>query len=181
MSDLQIAVLVASALLVFWMVGAYNRLVALRSAIGTAWQLVDDVLKQRGDALLALVQGLRVPLAAEHGALDALLAAQAQVRAAADALGAQPVAAALATALVAGEAAMASAAARVLALLDQHDAARRDPALAAQVAVVRDSVSRLAFARQLFNDAALAYNDAAAQFPTRLLARSYGFGAAGRL
>ena len=40
---------------------------------------------------------------------------------------------------------------------------------------------RLGFARQLFNDAAQAYNDAARQFPTRLLTHLFGFGTAGRL
>jgi len=181
MSDAQIAVLVAAAILVFWMVGAYNRLVAMRTAIGSAWQLVGEVLAKRGDAVLALVAALREPLAGEQGALDALLAAEKQVRNAAVALGARPVMAPLAGALIAGEAAMASAASRVLALLEQHAELRTDAAVAPQVAVLNDSVSRLAFARQLFNDAAQAYNDAAHQFPTRLLVQMFGFGPAGRI
>jgi LemA protein len=40
---------------------------------------------------------------------------------------------------------------------------------------------RLAFARQLFNDAAQTYDAALVQFPTRLLVRLFGFGPAGRL
>jgi len=181
MSNTQVTVLVLAAVFVFWMVGAYNRLVELRNGIGSAWQLVDEVLKRRGEAIVPLVAALREPLAAEQGALDALLAAQAQVRTAADALGARPVMATLAAALVGAEAAMASAASRVLALLDQQPGLRGSDTVAAHATVVDESTARLAFVRQLFNDAAAAYNSAARQFPTRLLARAYGFGTAGRL
>jgi LemA protein len=181
MSDAQIAVLAGAAILVFWMVGAYNRLVALRSAIVSAWLLVDEVLKKRGDAVRTLVAALREPLAGEQGALDALLAAEKQLRRAADALGARPLAAALASALVGVEPALASAASRVLALLDQHAELRSRDDIAPAAAVLRDTAARLAFTRQLFNEAALAYDRAVQQFPTNLLARIYRFAPAGRL
>jgi len=181
MSHAQIAVLAVAAILVFWMVGAYNRLVALRNAIAAAWALVDEVLKKRGDAVAPLVLALREPLAGEQNALDALLAAERQVRSAADALAARPVDAALAAAVVAGEAAMASSASRVLALLEQHDDLRQDPAVVAHAAALRDSVAKLNFSRQLFNEAAEAYNSAVRLFPTRLLAELYRFAPAGKL
>ena len=176
MSNAQIAVLAGAAILVFWMVGAYNRLVALRSAIGSAWLLVDEVLKKRGDAVRTLVAALREPLAGEQGALDALLAAEKQLRRAADALGARPLVAALASALVGVEPTLASAASRVLALLDQHAELRHHDDIAPAAAVLRDTEARLAFTRQLFNEAALAYDRAVQQFPTNLLARIYRFG-----
>lgn len=181
MSTGQIVSLVIAAVIVFWMVGAYNRLVALRNKLGRAFQQVDERLQHRGAAVAPLVAALREPLAAEHGALDALLTAQAQVRSAADALKARPVEASLAAALVAAEAAMGSAASRLLALLDQHPALRDDETIAPHVGDLRDGDGRLAFTRQRFNEVALAYNDAARQFPTRLLTRMFRFGAAGRL
>jgi len=181
MSGTQIAVLAAAAIVVFWMVGAYNRLVALRNEIGAAWQQVDEVLKRRGEAVAALLAALREPLPAEQGALDALAGSESQVRAAADALGARPVMATLAAALMTAEAAMSSAASRVLALVEQAPELRAAATVAPHLAVVADSAARLAFARQRFNDTAQAYNAAARQFPTRLLTRLYGFGTAGRL
>jgi LemA protein len=181
MSNAQIAVLVGAAVLVFWMVGAYNRLVALRSAIGSAWLLVDEVLKKRGDAVRVLVAALREPLAGEQGALDALLAAERQLRSAADALGARPLVPRLASALTGVEPALASATSRVLALLEQHPELHSRPDIDAPVALLRDSAARLAFTRQLFNEAALAYDRAVQQFPTNLLARIYRFAPAGRL
>jgi LemA protein len=170
-----------AALLVFWMVGAYNRLVALRTAIGSAFQQVDDLLQRRAAAAEPLVAAAREPMAAEAGALDAWLAAAAQVRSAADALRARPVMASLAAALAAAEAGMSATGSRVLALLEQHPEVATQPAVASLLATLREVEPRLAFARQLFNDEAAVYNDAVALFPTRLLAPMFRFGLAGRL
>jgi len=167
---------------VFWMVGAYNRLVALRSAIGSAWAQLDEPLQRRRDALQALVEALRPPLAEDGAALDALQGATLQVQAAAEALRARPVAAPLAAALVTAEEVLSTALARVVALLEHHPQLRDDtPEVAQPLQALKELEPRLAFARQLFNDAAQAYNAAARQFPTRLLTRLYGFGTAGRL
>jgi LemA protein len=68
-----------------------------------------------------------------------------------------------------------------MALLEQHPQVLADPMVAAHRATLRETETRLAFARQLFNEATHAYNDAVRLFPTRMLARLYGFGTAGRL
>lgn len=181
MTPARLAIVAVAAVLALWAVGAYNRLVGLRAAIVSAAQLVDEALRRRGDAVAPLVAALRGPLAGEHGALDALLAAQAQVRTAAEALRARPVVPEPAAALVAAEAAMASASSRVLALVEQQAALREDDAVAPHLAAMAEGASRLAFARQLFNESAATYEAAAAQFPTRLLRPVFGFRAAGRL
>jgi LemA protein len=76
---------------------------------------------------------------------------------------------------------MAAAGSRVLALLEQHPQVQGQPGVAGHLAALREIEPRLAFARQLFNEAAQTYNQAARQFPTYLLTRLYGFGTAGRL
>jgi LemA protein len=181
MSPGQIAILVTAAILVFWMVGAYNRLVALRNAIGGAFAQVDELLQRRGAAVAPLAATLRTSLAGEQGALDALLTAQMQVQIASEALRAKPMLAPRAAAVVAAESLMTSSSSRVLALLEQHPGLLGDPTVAPLVATVRETSGRLTFARQSFNDAAAAYNAAARQVPTRLLVRLFGFGTAGRL
>jgi LemA protein len=181
MSGSQWAVLGLAAVLVFWMVGAYNRLVALRTAIGESFRQVDELVQRRAAAAIALAARARTPMASEQGAIDAWLAAQATSQRAADALRLRPVRADLAAALAATEAPLAAAAARVMALLEQHPQVTSEATAAAHLATLRETEARLVFARQLFNEATQAYNEAARQFPTRLLARLYGFGTAGRL
>jgi LemA protein len=181
MSWEQIAALVVAAVTGFWMLGAYNRLVALRNGIGQAWAKVEQAQRERTETVATLVAALREPLAAEHGALDALLAAQLQSVQATAALAARTVAAGAAAEWVAAEGALTAAASRVFALLDQHAELRSQEPVSACVAAWRALEPRLTFRRQLFNEAAFAYNEALSQFPTRLLVRLFGFKRAGRI
>lgn len=178
----RIAVFALGAVLAFWMVGAYNRLVALRNAIGSAWAQVDEQLQRQRESLQALLAALRPHLADEAAALDALQGALLQVQAAAEAVRARPVAAGLTAALLTAEEVLASASARMLALLEHRPDLRDDSAeVAGPLQALKELEPRMAFARQLFNDAARTYNEAAREFPTRLLTRLYGFGTAGHL
>jgi LemA protein len=177
----QLAVLALAAVLVFWMVGAYNRLVSLRNAIAAAWGGIAAVVQQRADAIAPVLQALREPLVAEHSALDALHASHAQAQTAAAEMAAHPLNLAAVTGWRSAEAALASAASRVLALLDQHTQLRGAPAVSGAVAAWQQADARLAYSCQVFDTAVLAYNEAIAQLPTRWLLRSFGFGPAGRL
>jgi LemA protein len=175
-------VVVGTALiLLFWGVGAHNRLVALRNAVAEAWAELEEALQRRATAVAPLVSSLREGLAGEGAALDALLTAQARITAAADALRPRPVRAEPAQALVLAESALASAQARVLALLDLQPELRDQPDVAPHVALLRETEPRIVFRRQRFNAAAHTYNDAVRQWPTKLMARLYGFGTAGLL
>ena len=179
-TPLMVAAAIA-ALAFFWMLGAHNRLVGLRNQILAAWGKVQDTLTQRTAALQPLVAALREPLAAEQGALDALLAAHTEAQRAAAVLQAGPIQVAPAQAWVAAEAALTAAASRVTALLEQDLELRSQDSVAVPAAALRDAQSRLAFARQAFNEAATDYNDALALFPTRLLLPVFRFGPAGRI
>lgn len=170
-----------AAVLVFWTVGAYNRLVGLRSAILAAWARVDETLRSRGATVAPLVAALREPLVAEQGALDTLLGAHGRAEGAAASLRARPTAAASAAVWAMAETQLASAASRVLALMEQDFELRADTAIVPLVSIWRESEAQLGFARQLFDGAVQEYNEALAQFPTRLLARLFGFKPAGRL
>lgn len=177
----QAVLLALAAVTVFWMLGAYNRLVSLRNAVGAAWRAVDELLAARAAAVAPLLAALREPLAAEGAALDALAAAQSRIADAARAMGAQAVRADAAAALAQAETLFGPSCARVLALAEAEAALRGEEPVQAQMAALQDLAPRLAFARQAFNDAVRAHNEAVGQFPTRLLARLYGFPPGGSL
>jgi LemA protein len=181
MTQIQIVLLALGAVGVCWMVGAYNRLVGLRTEIGQAWAQVDEALQRRQALMQGLLDSVQEPLAEDAGTLAAAEAALRQVRAAADAVKARPVATGSVASLCTAETLVHSTQARVFALLEHEPELRDSAAVVTANAGLQDLEQRLAFARQRFNDAAAAYNDAARQFPTRLLSRLYGFGTAGRL
>ena len=171
-----------AAVLGFWVLGAYNRLVSLRNAVAAAWAQADEAQRRRGEATERLVTALRAPLADEQGALDALWAAQAAVARAAGGMSARPLAQANAQAWTDAERGLGAAAARVFALADGHATALAgDEAVAAARAAWKEAEQALRFARQLYNTAAAAHDEAVALFPTSLLSPLFGFAAAGRL
>ena len=169
------------AVLGLWMLGAHNRITALRAAILSAWAQVDEVLGLRAQALADLLAAVALPLASEAAALDAVAGAQAQLLQAADALRRRPVAQDTVADLSKADAVLAAVLVRLLSLVDQQAALLADVAVQAPLNTLRDLAPRLLFARQNFNQANYNYNAAARQFPTRLLGTVLGFGQAGRL
>jgi LemA protein len=173
--------LALAALLLFWVVGANNRLIARRDDVGAAWERLAEALQPRDAAVEPLVALLRRPMAPEQAALDAFLAAAAQSRQAGAALGARPLDATLARQWQAAESTLAGAASRLMALLDHQPELRADAEVAPLRAAWSDAQPRLAYARQRFNEAAEAHDAAISLFPTTLLARALGMARVGRL
>jgi len=178
---IQVAIL---AILVFWVVGAYNRLMRLRNAVASAWAQVEPALAKRSEAMAQIVEIVREPLAAEAGTLQALADADLRTRQAAEAVRAARARAAEVSQWVAAEAALASPAARLRALIELQPALMQEAARAASLRPALDawieSEPRIGFARQTFNEAVQAYNHALHQWPTRLITAVFGFSGAGR-
>ena len=74
--------LVVLAVLLAWVVGAYNRMVRLRTAIISAWEQIVAALVKRSEAMAAVAEAVREPLAAEAATLQALAETDAKQRAA---------------------------------------------------------------------------------------------------
>jgi LemA protein len=177
----QLLALGVAALLMFWMLGAHNRLMALRVAIQTAWTQMEAVLAQRSGTIARLIQTLRPHLANEHATLDALLVASTHVDDATNDMRPRPYAAAPAKRLVDAEANLAGSLARTLALVEQRPEWGAHPDIRPLVQALRQAEPQAVFGRQLFNQAASAYGAAVRQWPTRWVARVLGFKPAGRL
>jgi LemA protein len=181
MTQTQLIWLGVGAILAFWMLGAHNRMVELRNAIGTVWTQIDELLKRRQQLLPELLTLLRTELPNEHGTLDAVLAASVQASGCADTMRHRPSAPEHAASLVRAESQLGAALTRLLALVDLQRELAGHSEVAPRVAELRELESKLGFARHAYNQAATVYDEAARQFPTRLLRRLFGFGAAGRL
>jgi LemA protein len=171
----------AVALLMFWMVGAYNRLMRHRNALGTAWGQIDELLTRRAAALEPLMGHLKEPMAAEVNTLQALAQALERQQAAARAVRAKPASAVALQAWVVVEGELASPMARLSALVEQHPELAGSEAVKPLRGQLAELAPRLVYARQVFNDAADVYNSAIEEFPTRLLTPLFGFKPAARV
>lgn len=175
MSTTQTVTLVILAVLGFWAVGAYNRLVRLRNAIGNAFAQIDVQLKRRYDLIPNLVETARKYLEHERETLEAVTAARNQARAAADVARGRPSDAGAMKSLGVAEQVLSGAMGRLMALVEAYPELKADQTLRELSEELTSTENKVAFSRQLFNDATLDYNNAAQQFPTSVLAGLFGF------
>ena len=175
MSTTQIVTLVILAVLGFWAVGAYNRLVRLRNAIANAFAQIDVQLKRRYDLIPNLVETARKYLEHERETLEAVTAARNQARAAADVARGRPSDAGAMKSLGVAEQVLTGAMGRLMALVEAYPELKADQTLRELSEELTSTENKVAFSRQLFNDATLDYNNAAQQFPTSVLAGLFGF------
>jgi LemA protein len=181
MSSTQIAAWAIVAVLAFWAVGAYNRLVSLRNDISRAFAPVEAQIRHRHQLLEQWVQTLRPLLDHDMQALDAVLAACGQLQTACDVVRSRPSAARPMAGLRLAEETLADARNR----LKNQLPARPEMLAGVNFAVLGDELAgadnTLGFARRQFNEATQSYNDAMDQFPTWVIAGLFGFRGAGTL
>lgn len=169
-------VLLAAGLLVFfWAVGAYNRLVRLKNAIANAFGQIDVQLKRRYDLIPNLVEVARKYLAHEAQTLEAVIAARNQAQSAEQAVAANPLSVGALGTLAGAEQALGGALGRLFAVAEAYPDLKADQTLRELSEELASTENRIGFARQAYNDHVLEFNDAAAQFPTLVVARLFGF------
>jgi LemA protein len=181
MTTTQIVASIVGAILLFWLVGAYNRLVRLRNAVSNAFAQIDVQLKRRYDLIPNLVDVARRYLEHERGTLEAVTAARNQALAAVDRARPRPGAPNELASLALAEQVLGSAMGRLMALVENYPELKADVTLRELSEELTSTENKIGFARQLFNDAVLEFNDAAQQFPTSIIAALFSFREAGML
>lgn len=181
MNTTQITILVIAAVLLFWAVGAYNRLIRLRNEISNAFAQIDVQLKRRHDLIPNLVEVARKYLEHERETLERVTAARAQVMAATDLVKSNPNQSGPIKSLGMAEGVLANAMGRFQAVIESYPELKADQNLRELSEELTHTENKVAFSRQLFNDATLDYNNAAHQFPTNVVAGVFGFRTAAML
>lgn len=187
MTGLPLWLWTTAAVLSFWALGAYNRLVRLRAGIKQSFANVEAQIRQRdvllaqwlidcGGALGADAQSTQAP----HTVI-ALRGACVQVMAAVDHARAAPSGAQAMASLRLAEEVLMGARGRLSTELAAHARANLAWDTLTQTDELAAADAALGFARGQFNEAVFVYNDAAMQFPTWVIAGLFGFRAGGVL
>ncbi|MEP7297966.1 MAG: LemA family protein [Burkholderiales bacterium] len=163
------------AMLLFWIVGAYNRLVRLRGSIVRRFPPIDEQFTLRHGLLQQQIDALTPVLPSAAARIEVLRAACRQVEAACAHARQRPGAVGAVTSLRLADDILAEARAR----LPVQSVAGVD--LSELNARITASDATLAFARRQFNEAVMVYNAAVRQFPTLLIVGLFGFRSAGTL
>jgi LemA protein len=152
------------ALLAFWIVGSYNRLVSMRNQVLNGWRQIDVQLKRRHDLIPNLVNSVRGSMDFERDTLTAVMEARARaLTATGPADAAQK------------EGQLTQALGRLIAVAENYPTLKSNESVRALMEELTGTENKVGFARQFYNDIATKFNTAQQVFPTNLFAATFGF------
>ena len=175
MMSSQLISIAVLAVLIFWAVGAYNRLVRLKNTIANAFGQIDVQLKRRYDLIPNLVEAAKKYLSHERETLEAVINARNQAKSASDAARSRPSNALAVTTLAVAEQALTNSLGSLFALNEAYPDLKADETIRELSEELTSTENKVTFARQAFNDAVLDYNNAQGQFPAVLIAKVFSF------
>ena len=170
--------LVIIVVLVFWAVGIFNGLVALRNRFKNAFAQIDVQLKRRYDLIPNLVEVAKDYIKHERETLESVIKARNSAQGAAQAANAKPGDPAAMQALGQAEGALTGVLGRMFALAESYPDLKANTNMLSLQEELSSTENKVSFARQAFNDAVMEYNTKRESFPGNFFAGMFNFGPA---
>ena len=153
--------LIVAVVLGFWLMGAYNGLIALKNETLNAWKQIDVQLKRRHDLIPNLVSTVKGSMEFEKGTLQAVVDARSKAMAGSGG-GVKETAAA--------ETALSGALSKLFVVMEQYPDLKSSQNVRDLQEELSSTENKISFARQAYNDFATKFNTKQMQFPTNLVA-----------
>lgn len=169
-----IILLVLLGVLVFVVIGVYNRLVTLKNRWQNAFAQIEVQLKRRYDLIPNLVETAKGYMAHERETLEAVIAARNSAVSGLAAAVAAPTDSAAVQALAGAENAVQQAMSRFSVVMEAYPDLKANQNMLQLSEELSSTENRVAFARQAFNDAVMDYNSYKQSFPAVVFAGSFG-------
>jgi len=159
-------------------IGIYNNLVGLRNRFKNAFAQIDVQLKRRYDLIPNLVEVAKGFMKHERDTFEAVVNARNRASTAATAAAQNPGDPNAMQALGKAESNLSGTLGRLFALAEAYPDLKSNANMMQLTEELTTTENRVAFARQAFNDAVMAYNTARETFPAILFAGAMGFNSA---
>jgi LemA protein len=169
-----IILLVLLTVLIFVVIGVYNRLVTLKNRWQNAFAQIEVQLKRRYDLIPNLVETAKGYMAHERETLEAVIAARNSARSGLAAAAAAPTDAAAVQTLAGAENALQQAMSRFSVVMEAYPDLKANQNMLQLSEELSSTENRVAFARQAFNDSVMDYNSYKQSFPAVVFAGSFG-------
>jgi LemA protein len=156
-----LGIVVVLALAVIWI---YNRLVTLRTRVDNGWSQIDVQLRRRADLIPNLVETVKGYAAHERELFERVTEARAR------SLGATGVAD-----QADAENQVSAGLRQLLAVVENYPDLKANQNFLALQEELIGTESKIAYARQFYNDQVMRLNTLIQSFPSSLVARAFGF------
>lgn len=160
-----VLIVIVVAVGIFWLVGAYNGLIALKYQTQNALKQIDVQLKRRHDLIPNLLEAVKGAMQFEKQTLQAVIEARNQALKASAGTDLQNVGK-----MAAAEQQLTGALGKLLAVVEAYPDLKATNNIGQLQEELRSTENKIGFARQLYNDTATQYNTKQHQFPTSLVA-----------
>lgn len=161
MNYIVIAIILLAAL---YIMKVFNDLVKLRNRVRNQWAQVDVQLKRRFDLIPNLVETVKGCAAHERGTLEAVVQARNAVAGAATM-----------EKQMEAEGKLRGALGQLMALAESYPDLKANQNYLDLQRQLQETESKIAYARQFYNDTVMKYQDKRQMFPASLVAGMFGF------
>ena len=159
-----LVILAIAAVVLFWAIAVYNRLIGLRNQVENGWRQIDVQLKRRHDLIPNLVETVRGVMEFERDTLTSVMEARSR---AVSATG--PAAAGKA------EGELTQALGRLFMLTENYPQLKANENVKMLQEELSATENKVGFARQFYNDIATKFNIARETFPSNVVASAFAF------
>src|SRR5919204_2760531 len=150
--------------LVLWAIYSFNRLVRLRVRVGNAWSQIDVQLRRRYDLIPNLVETVKGYAAHERELFEEVAEARSRAMAA-EGVGDQ----------AGAENQVTRGLRQLLAVAENYPALKANEGFLALQEELTATESKIAYARQFYNDQVMRLNTLIGSFPSNVVAGMFGF------
>ncbi|MEM9280847.1 MAG: LemA family protein [Verrucomicrobiota bacterium] len=161
--------------LIIFVIGLYNGLVKLRNRYKNAFAQIDVQLKRRYELIPNLVETAKAFMTHERETLEAVIQARNMATSARESAAANPADGAAMASLADAEAGLGGVLGRLFALSEGYPELRSNQNMLQLQEELTSTESKVAFARQSYNDAVMHFNNKLEVFPSNLIAGFFNF------